>query len=111
MNKKIQWALPFTEKTATDVLLITPPDKESEYRYYADEKDKYTFKCVREDDNRFTVYSLKDVAINKLLLYGKAGSIEVNGESVEFTVIHSNENITALEIKAEEWNRLTITCI
>lgn len=110
MNKKIQWALPFSEKTATDVMVITPPDKESEYRYYADEKDKYTFKCVRESDKRFTVYSLKNITIKKLFLYGKVSSIEVNGESVEFKVIHSNENVTVLEVKTEEWNRLTITC-
>ena len=86
MNEKMKWAVPFSEQNQTKVIVITPPNMDDEYRYYAEEDDKYVFKCVKEDERVFTIYSLKDIFINKLLIYGNVHEIEVDGKKEEFCI-------------------------
>lgn len=110
MNEKMKWAVPFSEQNQTKVIVITPPNMDDEYRYYAEEDDKYVFKSVKEDERVFTIYSLKDIFINKLLIYGNVHEIEVDGKKEEFSIVYENQTMTALRLKSDRWNKLTITC-
>ena len=36
--------------------------------------------------------------------------IEVDGKKEEFSIVYENQTMTALRLKSDRWNKLTITC-
>ena len=83
---------------------------ESDYNDSTEYDTESYLECVKEDERVFTIYSLKDIFINKLLIYGNVHEIEVDGKKEEFSIVYENQTMTALRLKSDRWNKLTITC-
>ena len=110
MHKKMRWAMPFNGQSKTRALLITPPEEDCEFTYYANEKDSCVFQCKRENENTFSVVASGNVELKRLLIYGKVSRIQVDGQETEFSVIHRERNITALKLKAGGFRELRVSC-